>query len=86
MIITIDTTKDSHSEISRAIQMLQALVGEKVVTNEQPANIFEDSSSMGGGLFSMFDSSQPSSPSDHPVEPPVEPSFAEEDKPSVQFY
>jgi hypothetical protein len=37
MQLTIDTQKDSHAEIRKAIRMLMSLVGEKkVYTNEVP--------------------------------------------------
>jgi len=50
MKITIDTSQDSHSEIKKAIRMLQSIVGnhDEVYTNSPSRNIFDDPSpSMG---------------------------------------
>lgn len=64
--ITIDTTKDSHSEIKKAITMLASLIGESnVYTNSPSSNsgdMFSNSSSAtesssnesSGEMFGMF--------------------------------
>ncbi|MBW2985905.1 hypothetical protein KY333_00905 [Candidatus Woesearchaeota archaeon] len=46
MKITIDTSQDSHSEIKKAIRMLQSIVGhsDEVYTNAPSRNIFDDPS------------------------------------------
>lgn len=70
MRLTIDTQKDSHEEIRKAIRMLSALVGEST-SEGSSRNIFEDSSSVlgssqannsssqsdqsSGGIFGFFD-------------------------------
>jgi hypothetical protein len=58
MKITIDTSQDSHSEIRKAIRMLQSIVGEggAVYSNSPSRNIFDDPSP-------SLDSSQESEPS-----------------------
>ena len=72
MKITIDTKEDSHTEIQKAIRLLQSLVEHKT----SHSNIFEDDSpslpttdtnqSSQGGLFNMFGND-----STPPPEPPV---------------
>ncbi|MBW2978850.1 hypothetical protein KY304_01940 [Candidatus Woesearchaeota archaeon] len=60
MQLTIDTQKDSHAEIRRAIRMLMSLVGDKeVYTNEEPkTGIFSSEKSPAGDAFAdMFGSS-----------------------------
>ena len=74
MRLTIDTQKDSHEEIKKAIRMLTALVGEASNSSNEPGsirNIFEDSSSVFGSSNSSSDSSsnlnsQPSSSASEP--------------------
>ncbi len=61
MQITIDTNKDSHEDIKKAIRLLASMVGhENVTSNEQPRNIFDNpqpatepssSENIFGGLF-----------------------------------
>lgn len=53
--ITIDTNKDSHNDIKKAIAMLSSLIGEKAYTNE-PKNMFSENSDAPEqeGLFGMF--------------------------------
>ena len=53
MIITIDTAKDSHEDIRRAIDLLQNLTGSAVVTN-QPQDVPTPSE----GMFNMFGSQE----------------------------
>ena len=83
MKITIDTKEDSHSEIEKAIRLLQALISGK----ERYSNIFEDSSpsssESSGGLFNMFgdDSSIPK-----PEPPAVEEKEKKEDIPQIMEY
>ncbi|MBN1644876.1 hypothetical protein JW851_02445 [Candidatus Woesearchaeota archaeon] len=60
MQLTIDTQKDSHAEIRKAIRMLMSLVGDKeVYTNEAPKDsIFgEDKSPAANAFADMFGSS-----------------------------
>ena len=52
MKITIDTKEDSHEEIKKVISMLSALVGEKVVVNED----FEPAAESSNAFASMFGS------------------------------
>lgn len=58
MQLTIDTQKDSHAEIRKAIRMLMSLVGEKqVYTNEEPKTqgIFSEEKSPASDAFAdMF--------------------------------
>jgi hypothetical protein len=58
MQLTIDTQKDSHAEIRKAIRMLMSLVGEKeVYTNEVPKTqgIFSEEKSPATDAFAdMF--------------------------------
>jgi len=62
MQITIDTNKDSHDDIKKAIKLLASMVGqENVLSNEQPRNIFDapsspEPSSNGSVFGSLFDS------------------------------
>ena len=64
MQLTIDTTKDSHADLKKVIQMLQAFIGESSETHtnyEEPkSNIWEDTPPQpdsSGGLMSMFNDS-----------------------------
>ena len=59
MIITIDTNRDSHLDIRKAIRMLMSLVGETPVRSNEPVqdsrNIFENPPSEGGSVLgSLF--------------------------------
>ncbi len=65
MRITIDTQKDSHEEIRKAIKMLSALVGvQQEIGESSSRNIFDDPSpSPIGNLFDDTQSQQQSSPS-----------------------
>jgi len=59
MIITIDTSKDSHEEIKKAIRLLQSINGESF--SNEPKNIFDSPST------NIFDSPAPSAPSSEPA-------------------
>lgn len=65
MRLTIDTQKDSHEEIRKAIRMLSALVGDASnLSNDQGSvrNIFDDASSvLGSSDSSNSSNSQPGS-------------------------
>lgn len=96
MKITIDTSQDSHSEIKKAIRMLQSIVGnhDEVYTNAPSRNIFDDPApSMGasepapateettGSAFaSIFDEPAPSSTTEEAKEE------EEEDVPQIEFF
>jgi hypothetical protein len=72
MQLTIDTQKDSHSEIRKAIRMLMSLVGNKeVYTNEPPKDSIFDSDSSGpaaNDFADMFNASQKGEVSESPSE------------------
>lgn len=85
MQITIDTNKDSHEDIKKAIKLLASMVGqENVLSNEQPRNIFDtpsspEPSSSGSVFGSLFDSI------------PIKPENEEQKKPEpkqeiIEFY
>jgi len=65
MRITIDTQKDSHEEIRKAIKMLSALVGvQQEIGESSSRNIFDDPApSPIGNLFDDPQPQQQSSPS-----------------------
>jgi len=79
MQLTIDTQKDSHQEIRKAIRLLMSLVdGKEVYTNEPPKNEFDipqigtpeseaaDSGSVFGGLFDNVNSETETSEKEEP--------------------
>lgn len=96
MKITIDTSQDSHTDIRKAIKMLQSIVGEgNVYSNSPSRNIFDDPSpglgassepepvqeqTTGNAFASIFDSPAPASESEEKKE--------EKDKetPQLEFY
>jgi len=84
MQLTIDTQKDSHNEIRKAIRMLMSLVGEKdVYTNEAPKEgIFSsgsDTNSAANAFVDMFDTVKKD-------DSPAPDADNKEDDSSVQFY
>lgn len=55
MQLTIDTQKDSHAEIRKAIRMLMSLVGDKeVYTNEEPKSFAPEQSPAADAFADMF--------------------------------
>ena len=61
MIITIDTSKDSHQDIRKLIKFLQHHVGESNIYNNSLEN--KDIPIPSAGVFDMF-GDNPSTPSD----------------------
>lgn len=96
MKITIDTSQDSHTDIKKAIKMLQSIVGEgPVYSNSHSRNIFDDPSpglgpssepalvaeqDTGNAFANIFDSPAPASDSEEKKEE------EEKDLPEIQFY
>ncbi|MBW3002000.1 hypothetical protein KY338_02440 [Candidatus Woesearchaeota archaeon] len=94
MKITIDTSQDSHSEIRKAIRMLQSIVGEGSVYSNSPSrNIFDDPSptlgsepepssaseeTTGSAFASIFDNPAPGSEEDKEETP--------EKRPQIELY
>ena len=89
MKITIDTKEDSHSEIEKAIRLLQSLVDGRV----KNSNIFEDDSPSlpttdatpssepsSGGIFNMFGDNTPP-----PMPPDIEPEEKKEEREDMQL-
>lgn len=61
MQITIDTQRDSHADIRKAVRMIMSLVGDKeVCTNEEPkGSVFsEEKSSAADAFANLFGSSE----------------------------
>ena len=94
MKITIDTSQDSHSDIRKAIRMLQSIVGEGPIYSNSPSrNIFDDPSpslgpssepapaseqDTGNAFASIFDNPAPASEETKEEE--------KEDVPEIEFY
>jgi len=94
MKITIDTSQDSHTDIRKAIKMLQSIVGESNVYSNSPSrNIFDDPSpdlgpssepapaqeqNTGNAFASIFDSPAPASEEEKEEE--------KEEMPQLEFY
>jgi hypothetical protein len=95
MKITIDTSQDSHTDIKKAIKLLQSVVGEGSVYSNSPSrNIFDDPSpslgpssepepaqeqDTGNAFASIFDNTAPSETEEEKQE-------EDNDLPEIQFY
>lgn len=84
MQLTIDTQKDSHNEIRKAIRLLMSLVGEKdVYTNEVPkadSAFGSDSNPSTGAFVDLFNSAPKEGDSEKKSD------SKEDDDSSIQFY
>ena len=69
MRITIDTNTDSKEEISKAIALLQSLVGEKPVHTTVPKNIFVSEEPVPTNVFSLFDNKKEETPKEKENQP-----------------
>ncbi len=89
MRIEIDTAKDTHEDIRKAIKLLMSLVGAGNIYSNEPSsgvkNIFDDSSSMGGSeappsnpFAAMFGGDAPA-PSAQSMKKP-------DDEPQIELY
>jgi len=99
MKLTIDTSQDSHTDIRKAIKLLQSVVGEgPVYTNSPSRNIFDDPSpglvpssepgpvaeqDTGNAFASIFDSPASASESEENTKLKEE---EDADIPEIQFY
>lgn len=97
MKITIDTSQDSHTDIKKAIKMLQSIVGEGPVYSNSPSrNIFDDpspglgasgepepapSQDTGSAFASIFDNSSGAPESEEKKQ-----DEKDEDMPQLEFY
>ena len=99
MKITIDTSQDSHTDIRKAIKLLQSVVGEgPVYTNSPSRNIFDDPSpsldsssepvaeqDTGNAFVNIFDTPAPASESESEEDAKLK-EEEDADTPEIQFY